>query len=214
MVFKSNKFNTGRKKRSISGEQKKSLSFTKFIKHADKRITGDPNYDLVADFEFYDINCDYCLEHSKKIVNLYVMQSDEIQRKLGKGELLSAESDLFVKCPNCYQVKRVSDIRKLTSGGTIPTLSALVSAGHVGSSTSDRNLSPIESFSPEVKNDYYNLMRLKGDPNTNQKYIKELENYVKDYAGTVKQFDPAFKNDYQALLTKGLTVVKVENANI
>lgn len=212
-MYKSAKFNTGRKKHSITGEQKKSLSFNKFIKHADKQIAGDPAYDLISDFNFYDINCDNCLEKQKKIVTLYVMETDEIKRKLGRGELISSEdADLFVKCPNCFQVKRVTDIRKLTSGGTIPTIESMLSTtGHIGSSTSDRNKLPIESFPAEVRKKYYDLLNSK---DANPKYAKELENYVKEYANTVKQLDPSFKTDYGTLISSGKTITKVENVNI
>lgn len=203
------KFNTGRRKVPITGIRR-SLSFNKFIKHADKKIDGDPLYDLVADFEHYDINCDYCLKEHKKISQMYIMKTDELIRDPQHYDPRA----LRVKCPECFQVQNVLDVRRLTSAGTIPTIEQLSSGIHVGSMNSDRDPSPIEMFPNEIKQDYYQLLNMSKNPNMNKKYAKELEDYIKDFAGTMKQVKKPFMNDIQSLIVAGKTITKIEDANL
>jgi hypothetical protein len=203
------KFTKGRKRVSI-GEPIKPISFNKFIKHADKKIDGDPLYDLVADFNHYDVNCDYCLKEHKKIIQMYIMKTDELIRDPQNYDPRA----LMVKCPNCYQVQKILDVRRLTSAGTIPTIEQQSFSLHVGSATSDRDPSPIELFPSEIRKDYYNLLNLSKNPNMNKKYAKELENYVKDFAGQMKNIKKPFMNDNQALITAGKMITKIEDVNL
>lgn len=219
MVFKflSNKFTTGRNEVSdIEDQYKKRLSFTKFIQQADSRIDNDPKYDILADFTYYDISCDRCLRQSSKVVNMYIMKTEELMLRLARGELIEADSSsILVTCPKCGNIEKITDLRQHT-GLSLPEhlLPELQSqAGNIVSKHSKRDI-PITYNLPEESKHKYEalLLQAKNDPFTNKSKTKELENYIKDYNSKRSTYkDKAFVKDIDSLDTAGLSVVKVED---
>lgn len=216
MVFKSDKFTTGRELEDNEPTQyKKSLSFNRFIKHADKSIDNDPKYDIVSDFEYYDINCDKCLKSNSKVSKLYIMQTDELMRRLARGELIEADSSsLLVTCPNCHDIQRITDLRNRT-GASIPEHLLPELQAQTGSIISkDRNRDkPITySLPDESKYQYETLLNMS---KANPKVKKELENYIKDYNNKLAQYkNKSFSKDISAIDAAGSTVIKVEDIEI
>jgi hypothetical protein len=216
MVYESDKFKTGRNNRTtVEDGTQKTLSFTKFIKRADKQLDNNPKYDIVADFEYYDISCDKCLLSNSKVVKLYIMQTDELLRRLHRGELIEADSSsILVTCPECGDINRVTDLRNISNLSVpinlLPELQGR--QGTIGNMHSNRNKPITDSLPDEVKYAYQDLLNMN---NSNKQKRKELENYIKDYNTIRKQYkDKPFVSDIDALDSAGQTVLKVDNVNI
>ena len=213
MVYKSDKFKTGRETEDNEpSSYKRTLSFTKFIKHADKTIDNNPKYDIVSDFEYYDIHCDRCLKQNSKISKLYIMQTDELMRRLARGELIEADSSsILVTCPNCHDIQRITDLRNRT-GASIPEhlLPELQSqTGNILSKDRNRDKPITYNLPEESKYQYETLLNMS---KANPKVKKELELYIKDYNYKLSQYkDKSFRRDIDAIDTAGLSIIKVED---
>lgn len=217
MVFKSAKFTTGRDiEDNTESSYKKRLSFTKFIQQADNQIDNDPKYDILADFTYYDISCDRCLRSSSKVVNMYIMKTEELMRRLARGELIEADSSsILVTCPKCGNIEKVTDMRQHTAltlpDHLLPELQS--KAGNIISKHSKRDLPITYNLPEESKHKYESLLNMsKSSKYINKTKTKELENYIKDYNAKRSTYkDKAFVKDIDALDTAGSTVVKVED---
>jgi hypothetical protein len=215
MGLKSDKFTKGRTVKPTEDSYTKTLSFTKFIQRIDTKLEKDKKFDIVADFDYYDIHCDKCLLNTSKVVKLYIMQTDELLRRLGRGELIEADSSsILVTCPKCGDINKITDLRNISSLSIpehlLPELQG--SVGAIGNKHNTRNKPVTDNLPYEVKEQYEELLNM-SKANTTKR--KELENYIKDFSNRRKQYkDKAFVNDIDSLDAAGQTVLKVEDIEI
>lgn len=218
MVFKSDKFNTGRTIREQPSQYKKTLTFTKFIERADKKLDTDKKYDLVTDFEYYNISCDNCLRSKSIVTPMYIMQTNELLLRMNRGELIAADSSsILVTCPKCDDIQRITDLRNTTSLSIPEHLlpENVNRIGNIGNMHSTRNKSIVDPLPAESKDSYTELLNIPVVTQEGKQKRKELENYIKDYGNKRSQYkDKPFVSDIDAIDTEGLRVVKVEDIKI
>ena len=210
----SDKFKAGRSvTRKHTGN--KQISFIKFIKHV-KLNAKKPEYDLIADFEFFDVNCENCLKQKSRIVPLYVMSNEEIQLRTKRQEYIDFMSpDIILKCPKCFQEKRIVDIRRHTNLGTSVPLVFSNEFGAVKTAKSMRDNRITDLLSNEVKAEYERLLALGKSSKGNKAVAKQLEHYIKGYRNIAKKYKgKPFEHDIEALNSSGMNIVKIDNIDI
>jgi Zn finger protein HypA/HybF involved in hydrogenase expression len=214
MKFSSDKFNEVRENYSfIGGKQKQTITFNKFIKKVKQDMKTDPKLEIAAQFEFYSVNCEDCQRERSKVVEMYLLSSQELQIEIANNQDIDEDRpDLILRCPECFKEKRVIDQRKHIAIASIEPLNEIVGAGGMYNVSFGRNKDdPLQSFDEDIRDRLKALMDM---PTMNKEAKKQLERYVKNYAAIVKKIPKALTKDYATLLNTGSQLTKVENIRL
>lgn len=216
MSFKSDKFNTKRSTvNTLSKSVKQDITFNKLIKRLKEDIKLDSKLDLAAEFNSYNVNCDNCLKNRSKVVNMYLLSNKELNLLLAKDKEIDEDRpDLVLRCVECYQERRVIDMRKhIAIDATISPVNETSEQSKLFQSTNQgRNKDdPLLAFDEQTRE---GLQELLNTENSNKQTRKELEQYIKNHAAVIKKIDKNFKNDYGSLIEAGNQLINVENIRL
>lgn len=196
------------------------LSFKKFIKLINQNISINPEYVIASEFNFYDVNCENCQQENKKIVSMYLLSSKELELILAKEQDIDENrADLILKCPECYQEKRVIDMRKhIAINPAIQPLDETLASNNEGigdminvSFDRDKKYNPLNQFEETIKQRLEELLAM---PTKNKQAKEELKKYIKEYAAINKEIPKVLKSEYNSLKASGQTLLKVENIQL
>lgn len=212
MPFQSDKFKKATRDNivPVTG-QKKILSFNKFVRFIDRKIRSEKQFEVLAAFDFYDVNCEDCLEQWGTIENMYIMSNEELKLRVAQGEAINVDhASIILKCPKCGDMKRVTDLRRHRGLSTAnEPVTSDVGNSHVRAPLNrQRSLLNTEGLPPKINDFLFGRVK-------NKAKQKELELVVKKHNATFKQYkNSVFRTDIEALISEGKNVLKVDNVNI